>query len=412
MTSSRVIIVYAALGTIPGMKANTIQTVRMCEGLASNNCSVYLLIPARFRGWRFINDYKSIKKFYGLRRGFTIIPSLTPLIWTRIKKLNNYLHLIAALIHSINTILLINILRMLTRKTPYIYVRIPLLLTMLHILRPLHNSKIIYEAHNLHYWIQSQGKLKKFFLRALKDTYLLVCISRYLAEEVKRLVGEPRRIITLHDAFPNTLFNKMDADPLKTRQRLGLPLDKYIVAYVGSLQSWKKPEFLIDAASHLDSEDILLLIVGGSPEDLERVKQYAQLRNIKNIEFKGFVEPHMTPDYMFAADLLVHYTPSKDQLLKSYSPIKIFEYMAAGKPILAPRQPWIEEVLRDGETALLFDENDPRDLAEKIKRIKQDKELAAKIARNAKQESQNYTYEKRAEKLIQIIHALNSKGKF
>ncbi|MEM2549403.1 MAG: glycosyltransferase, partial [Nitrososphaerota archaeon] len=142
------------------------------------------------------------------------------------------------------------------------------------------------------------------------------------------------------------------------------------------------------------------------------VKRYAVEKNVKNIEFKGFVEPHVAPYYMFAADLLVHYTPSKDQLLKSYSPIKIFEYMAAGKPILAPRQPWIEEVLRDGETALLFDENDPRDLAEKIKRIKQDRELAAKIARNAKQESQNYTYEKRAEKLIQIIHALNSKGKF
>ncbi|MEM2374599.1 MAG: glycosyltransferase, partial [Thermoproteota archaeon] len=340
MTSSRVIIVYAALGTIPGMKANTIQTVRMCEGLASNNCSVYLLIPARFRGWRFINDYKSIKKFYGLRRGFTIIPSLTPLIWTRIKKLNNYLHLIAALIHSINTILLINILRMLTRKTPYIYVRIPLLLTMLHILRPLHNSKIIYEVHNLPYEIQSQGKLKKFFLRALKDTYLLVCISRYLAEEVKRLVGEPRRIITLHDAFPNTLFGRLEVDSLKTRQMLRLPLDKYIVAYVGSLQSWKKPEFLIDAASHLKGEDILLLIVGGSPSDLERVKRYAVEKNVKNIEFKGFVEPHVAPYYMNAADLLVHYTPSTDQLLKSYSPIKIFEYMAAGKPILAPRQPW------------------------------------------------------------------------
>ncbi len=412
MPSNRIIIVYAALGTIPDMEANTIQTVRMCEGLASNNCRVYLLVPARFRGRRLINDYESIRKFYGLRRGFTVIPSLTPWIWTRSKKINIYLHLTAALIHSINTILLINTLRILTRKTLYIYVRIPLLLTMLHMLKPLHNSKIIYEVHNLPYMVQSQGKLKTLFLRALKDTFLLACTSRHLAKEVKRQVGETHRIIVLRNAFPSTLFSKIDRDSLKTRHQLGLPLNKYIAAYVGSLQSWKRPEFLIEAASHIDSEDILLLIVGGSPEDLERVKKYAQLRNVRNVEFKGFVEPHRVPDYMYAADLLIHYTPSTDQLLKSYSPLKILEYMAAGKPILAPRQPWIEEILRDGENALLFDEKDPRDLAEKITRLKQDRELAMKIARNAKQESHNYTYEKRAERLIQTLYTLCSKNKF
>jgi len=80
--------------------------------------------------------------------------------------------------------------------------------------------------------------------------------------------------------------------------------------------------------------------------------------------------------------------------------------MAAGKPILAPRQSWIEEILKNNETALLFNENSPKDLAEKIKQIKNNKELSEKLAKNAEQQSKNYTYQKRAEKLLEHINQI------
>jgi len=171
------------------------------------------------------------------------------------------------------------------------------------------------------------------------------------------------------------------------------------------LWSWKKTEFIIDAFRFIEDEEIILVFVGGSEQDILKLKEYAKRRKVKNVIFKGFVRPMSVPRYFMAADCLIHYTPSTG-LLKSYSPLKIFEYMAAGKPILAPRQPWIEEVLRDGETALLFDENSPRDLAKKIKLLKRDRELAERISRNAKMESRKYTYKRRAEKLIEELMKL------
>jgi len=89
--------------------------------------------------------------------------------------------------------------------------------------------------------------------------------------------------------------------------------------------------------------------------------------------------------------------------MKSYSPLKIFEYMAAGKPILAPKQPWIEEILKDGETALLFDENSPEDLAEKVRLLRIRKDFAQQLGRNALRASSNYTYIERARRLLEIL---------
>jgi glycosyltransferase involved in cell wall biosynthesis len=82
--------------------------------------------------------------------------------------------------------------------------------------------------------------------------------------------------------------------------------------------------------------------------------------------------------------------------------------MAAGKPILAPRQPRIEEVLKDGENALLFDEDSPKDLAEKIELIKNNPELADRIAKNAKQQSAKYTYQERAKRLLEYLNQLTT----
>jgi glycosyltransferase involved in cell wall biosynthesis len=77
--------------------------------------------------------------------------------------------------------------------------------------------------------------------------------------------------------------------------------------------------------------------------------------------------------------------------------------MAAGKPILAPRQPWIKEILHDGVNAILFDENSPRDLAEKILLVKNNKKLAENVGKNAMKDSKKYTYEKRAETFLKTL---------
>ncbi len=248
-------------------------------------------------------------------------------------------------------------------------------------------------------------RFKNLMRKILTSTSLVVSICEYLSRIVKREISDIsyEKIITLPDAFDPIILSKNLSDSISLKKKINITNEKFLIAYIGQVWRWKRIEFIIDAVKLIDDNDIVLLILGGPKNELQYLKKYAESKSCNNVIFLDPVPPKDVATYIYASDCLIHYTPSSG-LFKSYSPLKIFEYMAAGKPILAPRQPWIEEVLRDGETALLFDENDPRDLAEKIKRIKQDRELAAKIARNAKQESQNYTYEKRAEKLLKTIH--------
>ncbi len=88
------------------------------------------------------------------------------------------------------------------------------------------------------------------------------------------------------------------------------------------------------------------------------------------------------------------------------SPLKLFEYMAYGIPIVASDMPVFQEILANGKNAILFKPGDPVALAEGIRTLLDDPGLASQIALAAKEDARNYTYERRAEKILGVISDL------
>ena len=396
-------ILYLTIAKIPDIEAHTIQTVRTCDALVRIGVPVYLQLPIRMEAARPAKVFQSIKEFYGVRNLFTLIPTPPPMIWTRRKRINVILHLTSATIYSLIGAILANILAITRKRRVFIYTRTPLILACLEIWRPLlRKVKVIYECHNLRQEYETQGFLKRLFLKGLRSSHVIITISSSLKDEVKNFTMADKTVHVLHSAYDPSIFRDLPDSLDYLREELGLPRDKWIVAYAGQLWSWKKPEFILEAFRNLENEDVLLLFVGGARRDIERLRGYAKQKGLRSVLFVGFVPPRLVPKYLKAADCLIHYTPSTN-VMKSYSPLKIFEYMAAGKPILAPRQPWIEEVLKDGETALLFDENSPEDLAEKIKLLRMREDLAQRLGKNALRASSNYTYVEKARRLLEIL---------
>ena len=401
--SSKLAILYLTIVKIPDIEAHTIQMIRTCDALAETGASVFLQLPIRIDAVRPAKILQSIRKFYGVKGLFTLIPAPPPMIWTRKKKLNTILHLFSIILYSLIGVILANILAIAQQRKILIYTRTPPILACLEIWRPLlRKTRIIYECHNLRQEYETQGFLKRLFLKGLRTSRVIIAISSFLKKEIRSLVGPDKMIYVLHDAYDSNIFRNLSDNPSYLREELGLPRDKWIAAYVGQLWSWKKPEFIIDAFRNLVDNDVLLLFIGGTQQDIERLRRYAEQNNVRNVLFIGFVPPLLVPKYLKAVDCLIHYTPSAN-IMKSYSPLKIFEYMAAGKPILAPKQPWIEEILKDGETALLFDENSPEDLADKVRLLRIRKDLAQQLGRNALRASSNYTYIERARRLLEIL---------
>ncbi len=392
-------ILYLTMSTIPSVKANTIQTINFCNALSSMGVDVFLLVRSKLGELSPSKLKKKILEFYGTGRNIRVVPVYIPVINSKNKRIEEISYLISYFIYSFIACLLSNILRITSRKRLYTFIRTPPLQVAYYLFTPFHRSQIIYEMHNI-YRRKTRSIFLRLFIASLNRTKLVITIIDFLRNIIERHI-KISRTITLHNAYDPFILRCSD-DERNLRKELGLPLNKWIVAYVGQLWIWKNPEFLIDAFSLIKEDDVILLFVGGTPEDIKRVSVYAQKKNVKNIIFKGFVKPSLVPKYLKAVDCLVHYTPSTGNL-KSYSPLKIPEYIAAGKPILAPKQPWIEEMLHNGVNALFFNENSPKDLADKIVLLKNNKDLAKRIAENAKQQSEEYTYEKRAKRFLEAI---------
>ncbi len=177
-----------------------------------------------------------------------------------------------------------------------------------------------------------------------------------------------------------------------------------IVAYAGHLYPWKGVDVLIEALALVP--DVAGRIVGGHPResDLGRVTALAATRGLgSRIVFTGLLPPHEVAGAIAEADILVLPNTATEVSARYTSPLKLFEYLAAGRPIVASRLPALAEVLEDGVNALLVAPEDPQALADAIRRLAADPALAVRLAARAFADAERYSWARRAERLDVVL---------
>jgi glycosyltransferase involved in cell wall biosynthesis len=177
-----------------------------------------------------------------------------------------------------------------------------------------------------------------------------------------------------------------------------------IVAYAGHLYPWKGVEILLDALARVPAARGL--IVGGHEEepDLARIRTHAErLGLLSRVTFTGYVDPPRVANLIAGATILVLPNPTSAISSRFTSPLKLFEYMAAGRPIVASDLPSIREVLHHGVDALLVEPGNADALASAIRRLTEDRGLAARIGRAAWDAVPEYSWERRAERLEAVL---------
>ena len=119
------------------------------------------------------------------------------------------------------------------------------------------------------------------------------------------------------------------------------------------------------------------------------------------LRFEGHVESSRVSGFMCACDVLVYSAPKSDHpyFTRDTSPLKIFEYMAAGKPIVCADLPPLHDVL-DDSLAYFYTPGDSRDLAHKIAEVMDHPEEAAERAARSRRKVEEYTWEKRMQRLL------------
>jgi glycosyltransferase involved in cell wall biosynthesis len=172
------------------------------------------------------------------------------------------------------------------------------------------------------------------------------------------------------------------------------------VGYAGHLYPWKGVDLVIEVIAALT--DTRGLIIGGHPgeADLARIQELARERGCADrIVFTGLLPPGDARRRMRDADVLVLPNPTSAISNRFTSPLKLFDYMAAGRPIVASDLPSIREVLANDDTAVLVEPGSVPALIAGVRRIRSDRPLAARLARRASEEVRRYTWTERARRL-------------
>jgi glycosyltransferase involved in cell wall biosynthesis len=173
-----------------------------------------------------------------------------------------------------------------------------------------------------------------------------------------------------------------------------------IVAYAGHLYTWKGVDLLLEALALVP--DVRGLIVGGhaAEPDLARVRALAERLGIAGrVTFTGMVEPARVAGLLRSAAILALPNPASAISNRFTSPLKLFEYLAAGRPIVASDLPSIREILHDGRDAVLVAPGDAPAFAAAIRRLIAEPETAGRMGRAAAALAPQYSWSRRAERL-------------
>jgi glycosyltransferase involved in cell wall biosynthesis len=187
------------------------------------------------------------------------------------------------------------------------------------------------------------------------------------------------------------------------RGRLGLE-DRTVLGFTGFIRAWHGLDTAIDFVAESGRElDLHLLVIGDGPARISLEERSRERGVADRVHFLGIISREELAPYISAFDIALQ--PS---VVPHASPLKIFEYMALGKAIVAPDTPNIREILVDGETALLFDPKDPAAFRASIGRLCRDSALLRRIGDAAGEEiwKRGFTWENNAKRVIDLFNRL------
>jgi glycosyltransferase involved in cell wall biosynthesis len=177
-----------------------------------------------------------------------------------------------------------------------------------------------------------------------------------------------------------------------------------LVVYAGQLYPWKGVDVLVDALAEVPRARLVILGGLAGEGDHERIRRRVAERGIEaRTELTGTLpQAEVAGRLRDAAVVAVPFLHS-GMTERHTSPLKAFEAMAAGRPIVASDLPSTREILADGETALLVPPGDVAALARALRRLLEDRTLAEALARRAFARSADYSWEARAARLLSLF---------
>ncbi len=375
-------LIYIVPVRLPTRKAYGQQIVKMCEAFARQGVEVELVLPRREKSG------DDIFSFYGIEPVFTVkflqVPDMIGMFgWLKIVPYYLQVFFILWQLRSIKF-----------NQDDVVLTRSP---EVAYFLKRFRNVKVWLSAHSL------PSKQKRWWLRRVIKVFDgVICNSQGTSKGYQSLGA--KKVLPVPNGVDLSLYDKINLSQDELRKKYNLPLDKYIVTYVGHFYKWKGVGVLLECARlFLKSDKYLFLLVGGSDVDIDYYQKIIDRDRLFNVKLLGYKPPRQIPEILKLSNALVlPNIPLTDESVNFTSPLKMFEYMASQRPIIASDLPSIREVLND-KNCLFFVPGNASDLQDKIIRLSDHPEMAEQLSRQAYQDVQVYSWEKRAQRILDFF---------
>jgi len=372
-------LLYIANQRLPTQKAYGLQISKMCEAFADEGVSVELLVPTRQNG-----DPKKIFGYYGVRKNFLVTTVASPdFYWPGV--LDRVAFFVKQWIASVRLVRVAML-----RGVDLLYSRdeFPIFLASFFS----RHSRLCFEAHRY------SSRRSLYYWRFRRMGVKVIAISNGIRDKFIEFGYDPKNVLVAHDGVDLQEFAITETKS-ECRLKVNFPSNKFIVLYAGALYDWKGAHILAEAVQNFD-EGFLVAFVGGADDVIARyTKKYGR----SNVLFLGRQSHEKIPAYIRAADCVILPNSGKYDISKLYtSPLKMFEYMASGTPIVASDLPSIREVLSENE-AFFFEADNSKDLARTIQYALEHSTEAQQRASQARQLVESYTWQSRAKNIVAYL---------
>ncbi|PMP95968.1 MAG: hypothetical protein C0169_04930, partial [Thermodesulfobacterium geofontis] len=329
-------IIYPIPEKLPLNKARFIQIFNTCDSLAKlgNKVIICCSLKKNFSS-------EDLLKYYGISHiSHNLHIKKIPLFYWEYKKIykitwnfSYYIYFLAYLLTKASKN---------KSSKNIIFLRYPKLAYFLCKFKNLIKAIFVYEAHEIFSF--KNPKYSKIEKKIFEESDIIFCITERLKNFMtKKFNIKDQKIFVIPDGVKD--------EWLDIKKNCG----KYLF-YAGSLEKWKGVEVLIKAMSYLPNEKLL---IAGEGEELENLKKLVKNLNLEDrVKFLGYLSHKEIPLYLTKSKIGV--LPNINEGISEFtSPLKLFEYIALGLPIVASDLPVFREVLRDRENALLVKPGDP-----------------------------------------------------
>jgi glycosyltransferase involved in cell wall biosynthesis len=370
---------YLANVRIPTEKAHGVAIVKACEAFAKAGVETTLVVPNRRTPIA-----KSVYAAYDVQEIFSVKFLAT------IDIMSETSGRLIFLLQTISFYASLILFLLLKSRETILYTRDPGFIALRYL-----GYRVVFECHVI-------PKNRAAFFSLVRHAHRVIVISQALKRAFVDGGFAESDILVAPSGVDIDVFD-IDISKEEARARVDLPGNAYIALYTGNFTTMGADKGISNILKALvDAPEILFVAVGGSDKDQERYLKEARALGVEHrVVLRGTTSQKTLAIYQKAADVLLMPFPDTPHYRNHMSPVKMFEYMASKRPIIASDLPTIREVLNE-TNAFLIKPGDPGEMSETFKneRINQ---LASALSAEAFKDVLKFDWQSRTKRIISFL---------